>query len=606
MKLTDVLANLLQRYGIERVHGVTGGAVVHIFDSAKSAGIQPIFYQNEQAASFGAVGEIKRTKKLACCVVTTGPGGTNAITGVASAWVDSLPLLVISGQARIEHLSSRKKVRQLGTQEINIVSIVGSITKWAGTIHRPDDFITTLEEVVAIAHEGRPGPVWIDLPLDFQWANIGPLPVTPFNHSSAGPYLGANKENLKGAECQKLMLDECTFDNYLEDLRKSRRPAFLIGGGVTPEYKKKLTAWLKRNECPYTLTYNSLELTEGRNDAMNFGIVGIAGRRDANALIHNADNLTIIGTHLPLPLTGALTSQWCSEAKKTLVNIDQHELNVSRFKFAHKFCVDSRQFIDALCSRGNLEVSSDWTDFCEKISRIKEPTRIPPTPYVDQYHFLRALSDNLRPTDVVIVDGGGTINASAFTTIRPYETTSIVMSSGICSMGSGIPEAIGASSVQTSPAERHILLIGDGSLQFNVQELATIYACGLSLKIFVMCNEGYSSIRITQKQFLENRFLGVSESTGIFLPAVADLASTYRMEYFTLKSPQNICHEINKILESDGPALIEVLIDPNQLISPTQGFRSNKDGTFSPSPLHSMNPALSTEDEMLLTKWISK
>ena len=603
MKLTNVLASILKRNGIERVHGVTGGAVVHIFDSANAAGIHTTFYQNEQAASFGAVGEAKRTKKISCCVVTTGPGGTNAITGVASAWVDSLPLLVISGQARLEHTSYRNKVRQLGTQEIDIVSIVKSITKRACTLEQLSEFTSVLEGMIADALAGRAGPVWLDIPLDFQWANIDFYPRRPLRQRLAEPDM-QEKTNSGEVHPHTLHLHIGDFNNYLSDLKSASRPSFLIGGGVAPKDKIRLTNWLSRNSCPYTLTYNSLELTDGREDPMHFGVVGIAGRRDANSLIHNSDNLTIIGTHLPLPLTGALTDQWCKWAKKSMVNIDEHEMNVSRFSFAYKFLVDSKLFIDELISHGQLAVSHEWTGFCRELRKLKEPANSPKPPYVDQYNFLQILSDKLARDDVITVDGGGTINASAFTTIRPHPTTSIIMSSGMCSMGSGIPEAIGAGLATKAIGARHILLIGDGGLQFNVQELATVYALQLPLKVFVVSNDGYSSIRITQKQFLENRILGVSETNGIFLPSVVDLAECYNFEYFSLSHAVNLENEITQILESEGPALIEVFIDPEQVIRPTQGFRPNIDGTFSQSPLHSMNPPLSAEEEELLTRWI--
>ena len=605
MKLTDVLAYMLKTYEIERVHGVTGGAVVHIFDSVKAVGIEPVFYQNEQAASFGAIGETKITKRISCCVVTTGPGGTNAITGVASAWVDSLPLLVISGQARLEHVSYKNKVRQLGTQEIDIVSIVSSITKRACTLEHLSEFTSVLESMVADARAGRAGPVWLDIPLDFQWATIDFSPSEPLGQPLGKSHLQSDTSSSE-YHPQKQQLYVGEFDTYIKDLKSSSRPSFLIGGGVAPKDKIRLTNWLSRNSCPYTLTYNSLERTDGRKDPMNFGVIGIAGRRDANALIHNSDNLTIIGTHLPLPLTGAMTPKWCQGAQKTIVNIDYHEIAVSRFTFAHKFPVDSGLFIDALISHGSLEVSSEWTAFCTSIRGIKEPTNIPKQPYVDQYQFLEALSDSLGPNDIITVDGGGTINASAFTTIRPYETTPIVMSAGMCSMGSGIPEAIGASLSGKALDAGYILLIGDGGLQFNIQELATVHALGLPLKIFIICNGGYSSIRVTQKQFLDSRWLGVSEQSGIFMPSVADIAKTYHLEYHTLNQFGNLLADINSILKTNNPALIEVFIDPDQPIGPTQGFRPNKDGTFSPSPLHSMNPALGADEEKLLKKWVSE
>jgi acetolactate synthase-1/2/3 large subunit len=300
---------------------------------------------------------------------------------------------------------------------------------------------------------------------------------------------------------------------------------------------------------------------------MNFGVVGIAGRRSANALIYNCDNLIVLGTHLPLPLTGALTQKWCSQAIKTIVNIDSHELEVTRLNFNYKFSLDASIFIDQLCSIGGDKTpkpSQEWRRFCHDLAQVCEPSFTPPSPFIDQYKFLKILSDHLHQHDVVTIDGGGTINASAFTTLRPYSSTSLIMSSGMCAMGSGIPEAIGACMSCKSSGARFILLIGDGSLQFNIQELATVHFLKIPLKIFVINNGGYASMRTWQNNFFEGRYIGSTDDTGAKPLNFERVAFAFGIDYVKIENIKDYLAKMPEITSTKIPQLIEVMCKSDQ------------------------------------------
>jgi len=590
-KLTDYLARAVQASGIDAVHTVTGGAVVHILDSLNQVGIRVICYHNEQAAALGAVGETKYTKAPSLCVVTTGPGGTNALTGLAAAWLDSVPVIFISGQARFEHLSVHTGVRQVGTQELNIVAPAATMSKFAETLKAPHDLPRLIGRAVHEVQSGRPGPVWLDIPLDFQWFEFDEVnaPVHPPTSTKCAD----TGEDFKG---------------YLRAFAKAVRPAFLMGGGISVSARQRMAETLEKLGLPYALTYTGLERVDRRSSRCNMGVAGIAGSREANSVLNNSDFVTIVGSHVPVPLTGARIESWCRGAVKSMVNIDPIELENSRVHLDYKLEMDSAQFVEEMVqvfASHHLNIDPEWLEFTRELSHFREPRETASPPYVDLYSFVDVLSTCLRPDDVVVVDGGGTINAAAFVSLRPYASTPIIMSSGLCAMGSGIPEMVGAFVGARDVDRSYLLLVGDGSLQFNIQELNTVQAHNIPARIFVFNNDGYSSIRNTQSQFLNQRFLGVSPKDNLWFPSLKDVAKTFGFSYEQLNSG-NFSHEtVGHLLRATSPPiLVEVVTDPRQKMGPSQAFIEQGQGRFVARSLATMSPALDASTMSRLAKWV--
>ncbi len=597
MKFSTILATFLKECGVNTIHTVTGGAVVHIIDSCVEVGIQPIYYQHEQAAGFAAVAESKITNTLSCCLVTTGPGGTNAITPLLSAWQDSLPVLFLSGQSRLEHRSGPLGTRQLGTQEFDIVTLVEKITKAATTLTDPNSLLEVASEMLSNASTPRMGPVWLDIPLNFQWMSLKhetfDLELRNSCHSSSNSQHDVFDLNLQ---------------NFHQAFLAAQRPCVIVGGGVRGLAKENIIKFLEAKSIPYVLTYTSLSQSYSPTTRFNFGVLGIAGNRCANSLVFNSDHILCLGTHLPVPITGADHTKWAPSSKKTLVNIDRQELVACRLSIDYKINIDAEKFIEWFTSQVMPSSSLLWLSYLDELCNFQEPRSPATAPYIDLYDFLGALNRVLTGPSVVVVDGGGTINSAFFSCYRPSTDCITVMSSGVCAMGSGLPELIGswsATRFSESHGYEYILLVGDGSLPFNIQELSTIKYLGIPAKIFIISNNGYSSIRNTQKAFLDGRYYGVSPSSGVWLPDISSYASTYGFIYHKLDSSVTpISQRILEIIMSDSPALVEVVVNPFQEISPVQGFRPDKDGNFKPSPLSAMNPILSDIEEKLFSRFL--
>jgi len=587
MKLTDYIAAFLEREGVHHVFGLTGGAVVHLFDSvARNPKMQAIFNHHEQAASFAAEAYAKVSNNLGAAFVTTGPGGTNALTGLCAAWLDSIPCMYISGQARVEHSSRGKNIRQLGTQELDIISIVTPMTKYAVMVEDPKSIRYHLEKAAFIARTGRPGPVWIDIPLNFQWSSIEPDELPSF-HSSP---VSENFENEKPLEAW--------IQQSVELLNKSQRPIILVGYGVRLAHaEKELEAVIDQLKIPFLSSWNACDIFSTDHE-LYVGRPGLAGQRGANFAIQNCDLLLSIGSHLCIPQTGTMYHAFAREATKIVVNIDKHELIHETVKVDLAVNCNAKEFLQRLLKScvGLQAKGTEW--WRKKCSKYKSYNAIPfswreQSTNVNPYVFLDVLSEELPKDTVIVVDGGGTNVYASFQALKVKEGQRVVLSSGLCAMGSGLPESIGAcfghGRTQT------VCLCGDGSMQLNVQELQTIYHHNLPIKIFIFNNGGYISIRGTQDEFLEGRHFGSDVGGGMSLPDMVKIAEAYG-----IKTCRVGCHAemktIRWVLQEQGPVVCEVMVSPNQEVIPRQGFVSKPDGTFAPRPLEDMYPYLDRKE----------
>ncbi len=579
MKLTDFVAEFLVNQKIHEVFGLTGGAVVHFFDSLnKTADINPIFTHHEQSAALAAQAYARINKNLGAAIVTTGPGCTNAITGTLAAWQDSVPCLFISGQARFEHTTQGKPVRQIGTQQLDIVPIVSSITKYAITLENPKMIKYHLQKAVYLAKNGRPGPVWIDVPLNFQWADINPDKLTEFQPP---------KE-------QHLKIKDQKINKIYAEISKAKRPLFLLGHGIRLAHaEKEIHSLINKLQIPFVTSWGSADLIP-TDHRLNVGRIGITGTRGGNLAVQNCDLIIAVGSHLSLQLTGANYKNFARKAKKIVVNIDKNQLDNLTIPIEFSIHCDAKVLIQKLLKKTKHIQSIDfWLNKCLQYKKYNL-YQTSSDKYVDSYGFLTTLSNLSSENDVIVVDGGGTALYNSHQAFRLKKEQRLICSTGISAMGTGLPESIGA--CFANKKKQVLCLIGDGSMQLNIQELQTIFHHQLPIKIFVFNNSGYLAIRHTQNGFLEKNYVGSSFQGGLSLPNFLKIAKAYKIKCFQIKNHLNIEDKIKKILQMKAPVICDLLLSKKQPLIPSLGFTKTAKGTFISKPFEDMSPYLSREE----------
>ncbi len=586
IKVSDAIVSELKKNGIDTVFGVTGGAVVHFFDSiSRQDGIRSVFVNHEQSAAFAAQAYARARRGLGAAIVTTGPGATNALTGVAAAWLDSVPCVFISGQVRSNQTIRGRNLRQVGTQEIDIVSMVKPITKYAVTVYEANEVIYHLQKAIAIAQSGRSGPVWIDIPVDISWTYLERDCLKQFDSSQETDFFKPHP-------------DHSQIEQVIDLLKASRRPLVVAGFGARlANCELELREWIERHQIPFVSTWSFCDWIES-DHPLNLGRPGLSGQRGANLAMQNSDLIIAIGTHLNATIVGTRPELFAREAQIVMVDIDQNELDCSSVGVDVAVNCDAKQFLEEIQKTAGNELlwendSSEWLTYCQK---YQELNRIAldfenNNHQVNSYFFNFCLSQVSVSGDNYVVDGGGTVVYSAYQSIEIKQNQRLILSTGLCSMGSGIPEAIG---VQAAFPDRRIFcLVGDGSFPFNMQELAVIRNNNLPIKIFVFNNSGYASIRTTQNDFLEGRIVGSSSDSGLSLLDVEKVSNSFGLPFYRFENQSNLTGAVEKIIAEDGPFICEILVSPSQEIVPRQGFLPREDGTFEPRPIEDMYPFLS-------------
>jgi acetolactate synthase I/II/III large subunit len=567
MKLSDYVAQVIKKLDINCVFGLQGGAVVHIFDSIERNGTEVLYTHHEQAASLAAGAYAKINNTMGCAVVTSGPGATNAITGLLAAWQDSIPCLFISGQVRSDQLSYGKKIRQVGTQEVNIIDIVRPITKYSKCIFTPDEVENTFKNAIFHANNERPGPVWIDIPVDLQWQNITFDPNKIFN--------AINDE--------KKMSSKLLFKKSVNLINASKKPLFILGYGLRlADKQKNIIKFLEKHLLPFVTTWTAADFTNTDNP-LNMGIIGMSGQRGANKAIFEADLLICLGTHLCAPQTTTLFKSYAPNAKKIIVNIDKEQLKNLNISFDLKINADLKEYINYL-DISEVNVKSLWSN----ISKFKNDNwyKLKKTKFVNSYDFIRKFSLNNIKDCCYIVDGGGTALYAGFQSTLLKKNDRILCSSAISAMGTGLAESIGA--FKTKKYKDHICIIGDGSFIMNIQDLQTIYQESINIKILVINNNGYQAIRNTQNEFLEGRLFGTHPDWNLKMPSIEKITKGFQINYMKVDRPEVVDDAIKEINDINGPLVVEIIIDENQKPLFKQKFTKNIDGTFTPHDLSEM------------------
>ncbi len=589
MKLSDYVFTALADAGVRHVFLLTGGGAMHLNDSiAGEPRIQHICNHHEQAAAMAGEGYARVCGRPAVVCVTSGPGGINALNGVFGAWTDSVPMLIVSGQVKRETCMAAlgiRGLRQLGDQEVDIVRMASGITKYAALVTEPDSIRYHLERALYLTSSGRPGPCWLDIPIDVQSSTVEPATLPAFDPATETPVWD---QNLLQAQCS----------HVLDRLDQVKRPVLLAGTGVrAANAVDEFECTARQLGIPVTTAWTHDLISS--DDPLFCGRPGTIGERAGNFAVQNADLLLVLGSRLNIRQVGYKRNSFARNAEIIQVDIDPAELSKPTIHPDLVIQSDLKAFLTQLLDRmGERHWEPgrhvEWLAWCRaRVNRypvVQEKHRQLGL-RVNPYHFVEMLFENLAENDVVVCG-----NASAcivpFQAARLKRGQRMFSNSGSASMGYGLPAAIGAAVAR--PDQRVICVEGDGSLQLNIQELQTVAHHQLPIKIFVLKNGGYLSIRTTQRTFF-NRFLGESPASGVSFPDYGAVGRAYGIQTQTIQNCSDFAR-IAEVLDTRGPVLCEVSVDPEQEFEPRLRSRTQPDGAIVSPEIEDMYPFLSCEE----------
>lgn len=568
MRVSDfVIQYLRDNYGVDTIFTVSGGGCIFLVDSLGSTeGVQYVATHHEQAASIAAEGYARINNKLGACVVTSGPGGTNAITGTLCSWLDSIPVIVISGQVNKEMTTeyTNLPLRQLGDQEFNIVESVKSMTKYAVQVNEPDQIKYHLEKACKLATTGRPGPVWIDIPLNVQSANIEPELLVGFEDNT----------EIKNAS-------DIDLSTILNKWKEAKKPLLIVGNGIRLSGGvDELHKLLEATNIPVITAVNGNDLVTSEYPQY-YGRFGTHAQICANNLISDCDFLLTIGSRLYVRQTGYNFQSFAKQAYKVHVDVDVNELNKPTLFTDLKVESDAKQFLKQLLAQELPRTNTEWIDHCNEVNKAPKVLQRhrDNQDFVSNYYFIEQLS-KVIPTDHHVITSDGSANVVTMQVLDLKKDQRLITNTGCAPMGYGMPAAIGA-------AIKHkiVCLEGDGSLHLNVHELQTIKHYNLPIKLILLNNDGYLSIKISQKTFFKGKYVASEKSSGVSFPDFKKLINAYDLPYYSINNNSDIESTLKEFFSQEGPAICEVFTDPNEFHEPKVVAKLGEDGKFIPGEL---------------------
>lgn len=587
MRVSDYIAQALVDRGLRQVFMMTGGGAMHLNDAlGRHPGLAVMCNHHEQACAMAAEGYARVTGRPAVVNVTTGPGGINALNGVFGAFTDSIPMLVLSGQVKRETCMASHpelKLRQLGDQEVDIVRMASGITKYAALVRDPARIRYELEKALHLTSDGRPGPTWLDIPIDVQSAQIEPEQLEGYT----SPERSAAASTLLDEQCAELVTR----------LRAAQRPVVLVGSGVraagaVPAYERLM----RRLGIPVVASWTGVDLIAS-DDPLYAGRAGTIGDRAGNFAVQNADLLLVLGSRLPIRQVSYNFQAFARAAFKVCVDVDEAELNKPYLRLDLGIASDLNTFFAALEARldGYQPLHRGWLDWCkQRVQRypVVQPRQTAPAALLNPYHVCSELFARFT-ADEVIVCGNATASIVPMQVATIQRGQRIFANAGDASMGYDLPAAIGAA-VARGGDERVICFAGDGSLQLNLQELQTVVHYRLPLKLFVLDNAGYVSMRQSQRAFFD-RMVGEGPATGVSFPDMLKIASAYGLPAVRVRGP-DFMTQVEPLLAAPGPALFVVMLDPEHVFEPKTSSRKLPDGRMVSAPLEDLAPFLDREE----------
>ena len=589
VRLADYVAGFVAGQGVGCVFLVPGGGSMYLVDAF---GAQPrltyVANHHEQASSIAAEAYSRINGRLGVALVTTGPGGTNAVTGCAGAWIESVPLLIISGQVKRADLIGDSGVRQMGPQEVDIVSIVRPITKYAATVLDPADIRFHLEQAVHLATTGRRGPVWIDIPLDVQNSVIDADALRGY----APPAADAGKASELAADCARV----------LDMIAAAERPIILAGHGVRlAEATAQFRSLYEALGVPVVTTWNAADLIPA-DHPLSVGKPGVVALRAPNFALQNADLLIAIGARLDNVVTAYNPAKFGRCARKIVVDVDPAEL--AKFAgmdgFAMRIEADAKAFIDALlplAQAASPQGRGAWLARCADWKRrypVNDGAPFPSRGPIGHFHLTQTLSDELPANSLIVTGSSGLAVEFFHTGFQNKEGQRVFLTSGLGAMGYGLPAMIGA--YMASDGRPFVGLESDGSLMMNLQELQTIASLRLPLRLIVFNNGGYASIRNTQRNYFEGRYVGSGPSSKLEMPDFVALAKTFGWDAFRIEDAADLRDGLQRALTHEGPLLVDVRLVADEALFPKSAALPQADGSMRSMPLEDMSPLLPRDE----------
>lgn len=588
MKLSDYVIDCIAEAGVRDVFMLPGGGAMHLNDSLGcSDRVNLICNLHEQACAIAAEAYGQFTNNLGVCMVTTGPGSVNALTGVAAGWMDSTPMLIISGQVKRADLCHGKGVRQLGFQEIDIVSMVRSITKYAVTVTDPNRMRFHIEKAIWSAKQGRPGPAWIDVPLDVQAADIDPSKQMGFFPKDDPSLVAPDHKTLANQ-----------IKSTLQSLTLSKKPVILVGNGVRlANSEQKIELLARRLEVPILTTWKALDLFD-EQDPLFVGRPGAIAQRAANFAQQKSDWFLMIGARMDMGQTAYMHKYLAPNAVRIMVDVDEAEIKKMGTDIAIEIATGADLFIDEMLAQlehENLD-PVQWSQWLEQCRSWKEAYPVMLPEYredkegVSLYALVDALSDKVQSGDLVVPGSSGACSEVTMQAFRSKKGVRVLNSEGLGPMGFGISSALGASIA--SGKHRTVSVDGDGGFAMNTQELETVKRLKLPIKFFVLDNGGYGSIRATQSSYFDGRFFASSPEGGLTLPDLEKISIAYEIPFFEMVSNEKISEALDSCWAVEGPSICRVKVTPRQVTAPRVRSRQTETGSMETAPMQELWPPI--------------
>lgn len=607
IRVADYIAQRCVEAGASHVFLVTGGGAMHLNDAfGRNKSLTPICFHHEQAAAIAAESYYRTSNRLAVLNVTTGPGGINALNGVYGAYVDSLAMLVVSGQVKNEtyYKNYNLPLRQLGDQEVDIVSMAKPVVKFATVLKAPHLIRGVMDRAIFLATHGRPGPVWVDVPVDFQSTQIDPDELVPWdgNINTLINDPGVTDNTKLELEQLKSKTFELEIATIIEKLKTAKRPVLFAGAGIriSGQYDNFIKL-VERLGIPTVTGWNAHDALPNTNHCYA-GRPGTVGDRAGNFTVQNSDFLLVLGSRLNIRQVSYNWKNFASKAYKVMVDVDRAELDKVTLNTDLKVHADLKEFLPAL--NAALFDYQTPTQHREYLTWCKErvakyPTVLPEykdtATHVNPYRFVSEMIKQLDNNDIVVT-GNGSACVISFQTAELKEGQRLYTNSGNASMGYDVPASIGASIANNK--QRVICLAGDGSIMMNLQELQTIVGYNLPVKVIVLNNNGYLSIKQTQHNYFSDNVFGTSPEDGVTLPNFVNIGTAFGIPSMRIRSMDRWNSKIvQDMLASNSPALIEVMVDPDQVFAPKLAAKKLEDGSMLAPSLENMSPFL-PDDEM--------
>lgn len=584
----ESLVDFLINKGVELVFSVSGAGNLAILDAiVRDNRIRIVYSHHEQAAAMEAQGYSRVSGKAGVVILTTGGGAANGITGILSAHMDSVPLLVITGNESSFHIDSYKGMRAIGVQGFDSIQVLSPISKVSYRVKEADDLVNRLEELWTIMFKGRPGPIHVDFPMDLQRKNV------PIYDSLPTPYIPAVDFEHPISEIKIL--------EFLEDLKLSKRPLLYIGNGCRNELTMTLLRkFVNENQIPYILSWSAIDLFPN-SDPLNVGRVGIYGDRAANVILQKCDLLLAIGTRLAIPQVGYDKKDFARLANKWVIEIDATECQKFPTENWNVINSSAHNFLSSVVFKQGVSSirvqDDDWkitiADIWKALPRYEQArfSQKDESGYVHSVDVIDFLNKCVRPDAILVTDVGAGLLSGHYM-LQP-ETQRVITSQGLGEMGFGLPGAIGA--YFASPGSQIICLNTDGGIMFNLQELQLIHHYRIPIKLFVFNNLGYAMIKASQDNLFSSRYTGSGLTSGISFPEFRLIADAFNLGYFEIQNVEELNGELVQVLNNEEATLIEVRMSPNQKYLPRLGTRKSQDGSLISPPLEDMDPLISLE-----------